>query len=115
MIKSQFGKFVLNDSSSIVLECETEGSPQPVISWLKNDEHIVNNGHLNDLLEKTTKYEFNSEKGELKINELTSLDDGLYVCYASSLDKFPIASLNYTVKGLKKLFQKKNKSIIKIY
>ena len=80
------------------MECETDGSPRPVISWFKEDENLVNNGNLTDSTQ-LSKYAFNPNNGSLTINELTFFDNGIYICYASSLSKFPVASINYTIKG----------------
>lgn len=96
----------MNQSESLTLNCEANGYPKPEVSWHKNSELLVNNQRPFSFANK--KYKFNSINGSLTIYDLKSDDSGLYYCFASSLDRYPIASLNYSVIG-KKIFQPNSK------
>ena len=93
---SKFGKYYSKYSSNILLKCEAKGLPQPDISWYKENKIIFSKDHP---AKSSYKYKFSLSNGSLAINNLNSDDEGVYYCYASILEIFPVSSLNYTIKG----------------
>lgn len=92
---SKSGKFYTPLFSKLVLNCKAEGFPTPEIRWFK-ENNLLASSQKNGL---SVKYNFFLSNGSLVINNISSNDDGVYYCYASSLSKFPVSSLNYTIKG----------------
>ena len=98
VITSKFGTYYLNYSSEVNLACESTGNPAPDITWYK-DNRLLLGKHQGVKEHQQLKYEFSNQTGSLTIFDLNSNDEGIYYCYASSLDIFPVSSLNYTIKG----------------
>lgn len=105
---SKFGKYYSKYSSDILLKCEAKGLPKPDISWYKENKLILGKDHT----EPSYKYKFSLSNGSLAIYNLNSDDEGVYYCYASSLENFPVSSLNYTIKVIKSLV--KNSDTIQV-
>ncbi|KAH9523490.1 putative aminophospholipid-translocase [Bulinus truncatus] len=59
--------------SDVALECEAEGSPQPVISWMKNGETVRPGDYFHIL-----------PGGSLRILGLVMSDEGMYQCFAEN-------------------------------
>lgn len=59
--------------SDLTLQCEAEGMPQPVISWMKDGEPI-----------KPQDYFLVLPGGSLKILGLLPTDKGMYQCFAEN-------------------------------
>ena len=81
-----------------MLACESTGIPKPDITWYKDNRLLVAK-HQALKEHYRSKYEFSNQTGSLTIKDLNLDDEGIYYCYASSLDMFPMSSLNYTIKG----------------
>lgn len=80
------------------------GTPKPELTWHYEDKLIVKN-HLLVLNASSVKYSYNSKNGSLTISNLKPEDNGVYYCSATSIDKFPTARINYTIKVIsEKLF-----------
>lgn len=105
IIVSKFGKYYSKQSSDILLKCEAKGLPKPDISWYKENKLILSKYHT----EPSYKYKFSLSNGSLAIYNLNSDDEGVYYCYASSLENFPVSSLNYTIKVIKSLVKNSEK------
>ncbi|KAH9592566.1 hypothetical protein MS3_00004447 [Schistosoma haematobium] len=59
--------------SVVVMECLAEGQPKPTITWYKDKQQIILRGHRSLV-----------NNGSLRIVGVSSDDDGLYHCVASS-------------------------------
>lgn len=60
------------------LECYVEGSPKPVILWIKD-------GHLLNIDTEKHRYRVYQNGQLLQINDVKSSDAGLYTCVASNI------------------------------
>lgn len=76
----------------VELYCQTSGKPKPKVTWYKGDQLITN--------EFPYKYKLSQENTTLTILNLNYDDDGIYYCYASNLEKYPVANIYYSLKGL---------------
>ena len=93
IIISKSSQIQAKPSTEALLECQALGNPKPEVTWYKNNKLIVKD-------EKVIKYKFSPINGSLTIYDLNDEDSGFYYCFASSLDRYPIASLNYSFVGV---------------
>lgn len=98
MILSKSRKIYAYEGINQTLNCLVSGVPKPEITWYYDDKIIVKN-HMLALTVNHQKYSFVSKNGSLVVNNLKFEDSGAYLCSASSIDKFPPATINYTIKG----------------
>jgi hypothetical protein len=83
----------LNQSvSKVELNCQTSGKPKPKLTWFKGDQLITN--------QYPNKYKLSKENSTLTIIDLNDDDDGFYYCHASSLERYPVATIYYSLKSL---------------
>ncbi|XP_067307257.1 neural cell adhesion molecule 1b isoform X3 [Pseudorasbora parva] len=57
---------------STLLACDADGFPEPMVTWLRNDNLLVSGD----------KYNFNEDGSEMTILDVTKLDEGDYTCIA---------------------------------
>ena len=88
IIISKSAKIQAKPATNAILDCQATGTPKPEITWYKNNRLISK--------EENRKYKFSLANGSLTILDLNDDDSGIYFCFASSLDRYPIASLNYS-------------------
>ena len=91
VILSKSSRIQATPASYALLDCQANGIPKPEVTWYKNNKLIAKDESL--------KYKFSPDNGTLTIYDLTDEDSGYYYCFASSLDRYPIASLNYSFTG----------------
>ncbi len=85
-----------------MLRCDNEGLPKPDITWYKENTLLLSTHKP----APSHKYHLSLNNGSLAILDLTSHDNGVYYCYASSLATFPVSSLNYTLTVTNSLLKK---------
>ena len=73
--------------------------PKPEVTWYFEDKLIVKN-QLLVLNASSVKYTYSLKNGSLTVSNLKSEDNGVYFCSAASIDKFPPARINYTIKSI---------------
>ncbi len=96
IIISKSARIQAKPASIAQLDCQANGQPKPEVTWYKNNKIIAKDNST------SFKYTFSAFNGSLIIHDLNDDDSGYYYCFASSLDRYPIASLNYSFTG--KLF-----------
>ncbi|KAI1722962.1 immunoglobulin i-set domain-containing protein [Ditylenchus destructor] len=72
-ILSKGGEFKVIENSSLILSCESDGSPTPSIEWTKNGRALSSG-------EESAPIQLLSEKQQLKIVEATAQHRGTYAC-----------------------------------
>lgn len=97
-ILSKPRKIYAYEDSTHTLNCIVSGMPKPEITWYFEDKLIVKN-QLLVLNASSVKYTYSTKNGSLTVSNLKSEDNGVYCCSASSIDKFPPARINYTIKS----------------
>jgi hypothetical protein len=93
IIISKSAKIQAKPATFALLDCQANGIPKPQVTWYKNNKIIAKDETF------SVKYTFSPFNGSLTIHDLNDDDSGYYYCFASSLDRYPIASLNYSFTG----------------
>ena len=91
VIVSKSAKIQALAATNALLDCQANGVPKPEISWYKDNKLISK--------EENSKYKLSKANGSLTIFDLTDEDSGIYCCFASSLDRYPVVSINYSFIG----------------
>lgn len=84
--------------TSAILTCQTAGYPMPTFSWLKNGITIA----------KSRYYSPKIGQSVLKINNLTSMDEGSYTCLSSNIAGNSTKTIMVTVFGKFNCYKLKN-------
>lgn len=85
-----------NESTSVIFDCISFGTPKPNINWYYQNYLIIQNSTVNGKF--SSKYVF-FYNGSLLIKDLKSQDSGIYSCQALNLDKFNSVFVNHTLEG----------------
>ncbi|XP_060702956.1 neural cell adhesion molecule 1-like isoform X8 [Hemiscyllium ocellatum] len=64
-----------HSGQSVTLTCDSDGFPQPEVTWMRDDVVIEADGD---------KYIMNEDGSELTINKISKRDDGDYICIAQN-------------------------------
>ncbi|XP_072449303.1 neural cell adhesion molecule 1a isoform X8 [Chiloscyllium punctatum] len=64
-----------HSGQSVTLTCDSDGFPQPEVTWMRDDVVIEADGN---------KYIMNEDGSELTINKISKRDDGDYICIAQN-------------------------------
>lgn len=92
-------KIYAYETNNVVLNCAASGMPKPEVNWYFEDKLLVKNQIL-ALTANPVKYNYSAKNGSLSVLNLKLEDSGTYYCSATSIDKFPAAVINYTIKGI---------------
>lgn len=95
---SKSKKIYAYEHNTVTLNCVASGMPKPELTWHFEQKLIAKN-QLLVLDVNSLKYSYSAKNGSLTISDLSFDDTGTYFCTASSIDKFPSATINYTIKG----------------
>ena len=78
---------VVNESGTASFQCETEGNPEPEITWLKQNSSLPADKRVVSSL------------GGLMITDVTSQDKGIYTCVARNILGKTTSSATLSVQG----------------
>ena len=76
---------VVNESGTASFQCETEGNPEPKVTWLKQNSNLVADKRVVP------------SPGGLMITDVTSKDQGRYTCVAKNILGEVTSSANLSV------------------
>lgn len=82
----------IQPGESTKLECVAVGSPQPEITWFKEDLEIKSSGRIH----------ISSDATILELQNAKTSDSGLYICEARNVQGYREVSAEITVRNLKR-------------
>ena len=90
-ILSTGGEYKAIENTSLILECQAEGSPPPTIEW-KKDGHVLNSQHS---IMTDGSIQLLSAGQQLRIQQVNANHQGTYSC--SAKNKVSTTGLNFRV------------------
>lgn len=79
---------VVDSGSTVVLNCQAQGEPTPIIKWARQGRPLLANDHITIL-----------SSGSLRLSSAQKEDTGEYECAARNLLGSAVVHVSLTVRG----------------
>ncbi|XP_066190846.1 neural cell adhesion molecule 1 isoform X3 [Sylvia atricapilla] len=96
-----------NLSQSVTLACDTDGFPEPTVTWTKDGDPV-------EEVEDEDKYSFNYDGSELVIHRVDKSDEAEYICIAENKAGEADATIHLKVFAKPKITYVENKTAMEL-